>query len=81
MSTIKKAIPEIDQEKCTGCGECIEKCPAGVVRVVNGKAVVTEACMYCTDCESICPSGAIECPFDIILVQPPSETGNKKTES
>ena len=67
---MKKATPEIDINKCTGCGDCVDWCPAGVVSLLNGKAIVVrpDECHYCTDCEAICSSGAIRCPFEIILV-------------
>lgn len=69
-SDMRKAIPEIDLEKCTGCGSCVELCPTGAVALVDGKVVVLrpDDCRYCTDCETVCPSGAIRCPFEIILV-------------
>ena len=68
---MKTAIPEIDLEKCTGCGDCVEWCPTGVVQLAKGKVVLAspQNCRYCTDCEAVCPSGAIRCPFDIILVK------------
>lgn len=65
------AIPEIDLDKCTGCGDCVVLCPPGVVSVVDNKVTIInpEDCSYCTDCELFCPSGAIRCPFEIILVK------------
>ncbi len=65
------AVPEIDAEKCTGCGDCIVLCVTSAVSLVNGKAAIVrpEDCTYCTDCEAICPSVAIRCPFAIILVE------------
>ncbi len=64
-------IPEIDPDKCTGGGDCVELCFSGIVRLVNDKATIVspEDCDYCTDCETFCPSGAISCPFEIILVK------------
>ncbi|MBI4186842.1 MAG: 4Fe-4S binding protein [Chloroflexi bacterium] len=64
-------IPEIDESKCTACGDCVELCPASAVDLVNGKAAIVrpEDCDYCTDCEVFCSAGAISCPFDIILVK------------
>ena len=61
--------PEVNQEICTGCGDCADFCPTGAVAIVNDKAVVVkpEACDYCTECENICPNGAIRCPFEIAL--------------
>lgn len=69
-----KVIPEIDLEKCTGCGECAEQCPEVAVAVVEGKATVVrpDDCNYCAECEGLCPSGAISCPFEIVLLE--SET-------
>ena len=66
------AKPEIDVEKCTGCGDCVEQCPTYAVELVRGKAAVVrlQDCNYCTDCEAICPSSAIKCPFKIILAKP-----------
>ena len=70
-------IVEIDLDKCTGCGDCVELCPFGIVALVNDKATIVrpEDCDYCTDCEIFCPSGAIRCPFEIVLVK--TETPEK----
>jgi NAD-dependent dihydropyrimidine dehydrogenase PreA subunit len=66
---MKIQSPEINVNKCTGCGECVDWCPNDVVNLVEGKAIAVhpENCQYCADCEAICPSGAITCPFEIIL--------------
>lgn len=74
------AIPEIDVTKCTDCGDCVEWCPTGAVKLVNGKAVIVSAedCHYCTDCETVCLAGAIKCPFEIILVRTRLETEGKQ---
>lgn len=73
-------IPEINQEACDACGNCVEWCPTGAVGIVRGKAVIVspENCYYCTDCEEVCPSGAIRCPYAIILVRNESEKGTEK---
>ena len=65
------AMPEIDHDICTGCGDCIEFCPPNIVALVSGKATIVspEDCDYCTECEAFCPSGTIRCPFGIILVR------------
>lgn len=64
-------IPQIDLDKCTGCGDCVEQCPTHAVEMVGDKAAIVwpQGCNYCTDCEIFCLSGAIRCPFDIILVK------------
>ena len=53
-------IAEIDPEKCDGCGECVEECPAGAISIENGKAVLKEAlCKGCGACGAVCPTEAI----------------------
>lgn len=63
------ALPEIDLDKCTGCGDCIELCPGGVVTLANDKMIIIrpDECNYCTAGELYCPSGAIRYPFEIVL--------------
>ena len=47
-------------EKCDGCGICVEECPAGAIRIENGKAVINEAlCKGCGACGALCPTEAI----------------------
>ncbi len=58
---IRKII-EIDQEKCNGCGICIDACHEGALQLQNGKAVLIsdEYCDGLGDCLPECPTGAIE---------------------
>jgi Fe-S-cluster-containing hydrogenase component 2 len=50
----------VDQERCTGCGACVEVCPTGALYLVEGKAAVDGAlCHECEACLAACPSGAI----------------------
>jgi MinD superfamily P-loop ATPase len=64
----KWALPEIDLERCTQCGRCVERCPADAVAMVKGwPSIVRPAdCNYCTDCETVCDEGAITCTFGIV---------------
>ncbi|MTI80650.1 MAG: 4Fe-4S dicluster domain-containing protein [Firmicutes bacterium] len=51
----------IDAEKCEGCGECVDACPAAILEMVDGKAVVTGSetdCMGCETCVVTCPHEA-----------------------
>jgi len=56
-----KKIIRIDEEKCTGCGTCVNTCHEGALQLVNGKArLVSES--YCDGlgaCLPNCPSGAL----------------------
>ncbi|WJI09658.1 4Fe-4S dicluster domain-containing protein [Methanobacterium sp. CWC-01] len=43
-------------KKCKGSGECIEECPTGAIRLINGKAF---SCITCGVCADVCPNKAI----------------------
>jgi len=50
----------VDVEKCLGCGDCVEACPAGLIDLVDGKAVIeTQGCDACLSCVEACPSEAL----------------------
>lgn len=61
------ALPLVLEGRCTGCGDCVEVCPAGALELRDNHAVLArpEDCRYCADCETICPEGAIALPFEI----------------
>ncbi|MGI6066154.1 MAG: ATP-binding protein [Bacillota bacterium] len=56
-----RKIVRIDEEKCNGCGLCIDACHEGALQLIDGKAkLVSES--YCDglgDCLPECPTGAI----------------------
>ena len=53
--------PEINKEKCIGCGQCTKVCPALVLQVSEKKSNVVygEACTGCGHCWAVCPEQAI----------------------
>jgi len=53
--------PEVDSEKCVGCGECVEICPVEVYELQNEKSVVVkeEECLGCESCMEVCEQKAI----------------------
>lgn len=71
MNARDQILPEIDQGQCTGCGDCVAACPAGVLALVEGGVRIAhpEDCQYCGDCEDLCAAGAIARPFEIILAK------------
>jgi NAD-dependent dihydropyrimidine dehydrogenase PreA subunit len=52
---------EIDYDKCTGSGECVDVCPADVYELVDGKATAPNIneCTECCSCVENCPTDAI----------------------
>jgi ferredoxin len=61
-------VSQIDDDLCTGCGDCVEVCPFDALEVSSLVAEVDpEACMGCGVCVSNCEHGALS------LVRDPSK--------
>ena len=57
----RRKIITIDEEKCTGCGECIPNCPEGALQIIDGKARLVSD-LFCDGlgaCIGHCPEEAI----------------------
>lgn len=57
---IRKII-EIDEERCDGCGKCVEACSEGAIEVQDGKARIVRE-LFCDGfgaCLGECPQGAL----------------------
>lgn len=51
----------VDEEVCSGCGNCVSLCAYGAIELENRVARVNEAlCEGCGACSAGCPSGAIQ---------------------
>lgn len=64
---------QINEQRCTGCGGCMEVCPADAIGLVSGVAVVNQGiCTQCQACIDACPAGAISAVPDtsMVLQQP-----------
>gem|GEM_PF-677930 len=74
MSTrARRAIVEVREGSCIGCGLCLPDCPAGALAVPDGTSRLADdrCCIGCGACVAACPEGAIRLverealPFDI----------------
>ncbi len=73
---MKRQIIEIDEEKCTGCGDCVPNCHEGALQIIDGKARLISdlMCDGLGACIGHCPEDAIEIiereaqPYDEVTV-------------
>lgn len=61
-------VPQIDAERCDGCGLCVKICPERALAIESGLAVVARPlqCEYQGLCEMACPLHAIQRPLEIV---------------
>ena len=43
---------------CNGCGICVKACPAGNIKIDNGKPEFSHNCLRCMGCVQLCPKQA-----------------------
>jgi ferredoxin len=58
--TLYRGNAEIDQEKCTGCGVCMDIGHCYAITLENEKAkIMVDDCTGCSTCTDVCPVGAV----------------------
>ena len=58
---VMRSIVKIDEEKCNGCGKCVDACAEGAIEIIAGKAKLVSE-VYCDGlgaCIGHCPQDAI----------------------
>lgn len=55
-----KAKPFYATDACSGCGECVSRCPLNNVKLTGGKPAWGDSCTHCMACICYCPAEAIE---------------------
>lgn len=52
----------IDQERCIGCGKCVDDCIAFNIEIKDRKASIKKECFQCGHCVAVCPVKAVDIP-------------------
>ncbi len=51
----------IDQDKCTGCGGCIDLCPVIAISMIDDRVLIdNDTCTECKICVKTCPVNAAD---------------------
>ncbi|MHA1961475.1 MAG: 4Fe-4S binding protein [Candidatus Thorarchaeota archaeon] len=71
---------EVDNSRCSGCGKCVENCPASVLSMTESEfgeiasVVMEEDCSACNGCSIKCPEQSIKVTgYEMLKMDPPSE--------
>ncbi|MFC1699493.1 DUF362 domain-containing protein [Candidatus Omnitrophota bacterium] len=57
--------PIVYSDKCVGCGQCIEVCPAEAITLKKDQALINNSkCIGCASCLAACPEKAIDVDWE-----------------
>jgi len=64
-------VPEVDMDRCTGCGKCGDICQYSAIVCINKKVLTfPELCHGCGGCSLVCPEEAIsEVPREVGIIE------------
>lgn len=51
---------QVDQDKCTQCGLCVNVCRGVLGMGIDGPQVIRDLCIGCGQCVAVCPRGALD---------------------
>jgi len=54
-----RLVAVVDDQRCLGCGRCIQACPAGAITLNALAAIDAGKCTACGQCVVVCPQGAV----------------------
>ncbi len=50
---------QIEEESCTGCGTCLDRCQFDALEIIDGVCTVNKRCVGCGVCAMVCPEEAM----------------------
>jgi len=51
---------KVDNNRCKGCGVCVDVCPPGAITLKDDTAMIDQdLCTQCGNCAAACPADAI----------------------
>ena len=62
----KNIVAQLDQDRCRGCGHCLEVCPFAAIEMIGEtiedrrSSIIEMHCQGCGTCLSVCPTGAVD---------------------
>ncbi len=63
----------VDEKRCSGCGRCVDVCPAEAITIQDNTATINQnLCAECEACAAACPEGAILTVTEPALVPQPA---------
>jgi len=65
-------IAVADEESCTGCDDCIDRCQMGALSLVDETISLNqEYCIGCGNCTTVCPSESLSMVRREEIIEPP----------
>lgn len=74
MGAVSSFIVTVDEDECSGCGSCVDRCQMEALSL-SGDSVVrnAERCLGCGLCISVCPTGALKLGLREGVLAPPED--------
>ena len=81
IASASRGLPGRDENRCTGCGACNERCSSGATSVTDTDALRTVSidslrCIFCARCADVCPESALDLRFEAALSDLQGQTGS-----